>query len=388
MNLTAIQAALRERKFDAWLFYDHHHRDPLAYTILGLPEKMHVTRRWYYLIPANGEPVKLNHRVEPKHLDSLPGKQLHYGPWPEMHQKLKEILAPYKRVAMQYSPNNNIMYVSLVDGGTVELLRGFGVEIGSSADLVAQFEATLTAEQIAMHFEARDKVDPIMQAAFREIGERVRSGGWDEYGVQQWLGQAFKRENLVWDDLPIVGVNENAGNPHYSPTPETSKPIRKGDWVLLDMWAKVNKPGAVYYDITWTGFVGNAPSEKHREIFDIVTGARNVGINTVKDAFTAKRKIMGWEVDAAVRAFIDKAGYAQYFVHRTGHSIGTEVHGNGANMDNLETKDEREIIRNTLFSIEPGIYLPEFGVRAEIDMLIRNGGAEVTGKIQNEIVTI
>ncbi len=388
MNLPAIQAALRERKFDAWLFYDHHHRDPLAYTILGLPQKMHVTRRWYYLIPAEGEPIKLNHRVEPKHLESLPGKQLHYGPWPEMHQRLREMLAPHQRVAMQYSPNNNIMYISLVDGGTLELLRSFDIDIASSADLVAQFEAALTAEQIAMHFEARDKVDPVMQAAFREIGQRARKGGWDEYGVQQWLGEAFGRENLTWDDLPIVGVNENAGNPHYSPTPQTSKPIREGDWVLLDMWAKVNRPGAVYYDITWTGFVGDAPPQKHREIFKIVTEARNVGINTVKDAFAARRKIMGWEVDAAVRAHIEKAGYGEYFVHRTGHSIGTEVHGNGANMDNLETKDEREIIPNTIFSIEPGIYLPEFGVRAEIDMLVRNGGAEVTGKIQSEIVII
>ena len=388
MNLAAIQAALRERKFDAWLFYDHHHRDPMGYTILGLPEKMHVTRRWYYLIPADGEPVKLNHRVEPRHLESLPGRQLHYGPWPEMHQKLKDMLAPYKRVAMQYSPNNNIMYVSLVDGGTLELLRSFGNEIVSSADLVTQFEATLTAEQIATHFEARDAMDPIMEAAFKEIGHKVRSGGWDEYGVQQWLGEAFKREKLITDDLPIVGVNSNAGNPHYSPTPETSKPIREGDWVLLDMWAKKDKPGAVYYDITWTGFVGKAPSPKHQEIFKIVTEARNVGINTVKDAYTAKRRIMGWEVDAAVRAHIDKSGYGEYFVHRTGHSIGPEVHGNGANMDNIETKDEREIIPNTLFSIEPGIYLPEFGVRAEIDMLIRNGAAEVTGRIQNEIVLI
>ena len=388
MNLPAIQAALRERKFDAWLFYDHHHRDPIGYTILGLPEKMHVTRRWYYLIPADGDPVKLNHRVEPRHLQTLPGKQLHYGPWPEMHQRLKDMLAPYKRIAMQYSPNNNIMYVSLVDGGTLELLRSFGKEIVSSADLVTQFEATLTVEQIATHFEARDAMDPIMEAAFKEIGRRVRNGGWDEYGVQQWFAEAFKREKLVTDDLPIVGVNENAGNPHYSPTPETSKPIREGDWVLLDMWAKKDKPGSVYYDITWTGFVGKAPSEHHRKIFDIVTGARNVGIKTVQDAFTAKRRIMGWEVDAAVRAHIEKSGFGDAFVHRTGHSIGTEVHGNGANMDNLETKDEREIIPNTLFSIEPGIYLPEFGVRAEIDMLIRNGAAEVTGKIQNEIVII
>ncbi len=388
MNLQAIQTALRERKFDAWLFYDHHHRDPIAYTILGLPEKMHVTRRWYYLVPADGEPVKLNHRVEPRHLESLPGKQLHYGPWPEMHQKLRDMLAPYKRVAMQYSPNNNIMYVSLVDGGTVELLRSFGVEIVSSANLVSQFEAALSADQIATHFEARDKIDPIMEAAFREIGLRVRKDGWDEYGVQQWLGEAFNREKLVYDDLPIVGVNANAGNPHYSPTPETTKPIREGDWVLLDMWAKVNKPGAVYYDITWTGFVGTSPSAKHRELFKIVTEARNVGIKTVKDAFAAKRNIMGWEVDAAVRAHIEKAGYGDAFVHRTGHSIGTEVHGNGANMDNLETKDEREIIPNTIFSIEPGIYLPDVGVRAEIDMLVRNGAAEVTGRIQNEIVII
>ena len=388
MNLSAIQAALRERKFDAWLFYDHHHRDPIGYTILGLPANMHVTRRWYYLVPANGEPVKLNHRVEPKHLDGLPGKQLHYGPWPEMHQKLRDMLSPYKRVAMQYSPNNNIMYVSLVDGGTLELLRSFGVEVVSSADLVTQFEATLTSDQIASHFEARDAMDPIMEAAFKEIGRRVRNGGWDEYGVQQWLGEAFKREKLVTDDLPIVGVNENAGNPHYSPSPENSKPIREGDWVLLDMWAKKDKPGAVYYDITWTGFVGKAPSDKHRKVFEIVTGARDVGIQTVQDAFKAKRRIMGWEVDAAVRAHIEKAGYGDAFVHRTGHSIGTEVHGNGANMDNLETKDEREIIPNTLFSIEPGIYLPEFGVRAEIDMLIRSGAAEVTGKIQREIVII
>ena len=388
MNLAAIQAALRERKFDAWLFYDHHHRDPIGYTILGLPEKMHVTRRWYYLIPADGEPVKLNHRVEPRHLETLPGSQMHYGPWPEMHQKLKDMLAPYKRVAMQYSPNNNIMYVSLVDGGTLELLRSFGKEIVSSADLVTQFEATLTAEQIATHFEARDAMDPIMEAAFKEIRRRVSDGGCDEYGIQHWFAEAFKREKLVTDDLPIVGVNANAGNPHYSPTPETSKPIREGDWVLLDMWAKKDKPGAVYYDITWTGFVGKAPTPKHQEIFKIVTGARDVGIKTVKDAYAAKRRIMGWEVDAAVRAHIDNSGYGEYFVHRTGHSIGSEVHGNGANMDNLETKDEREIIPNTLFSIEPGIYLPEFGVRAEIDMLIRNGAAEVTGRIQNEIVLI
>jgi Xaa-Pro aminopeptidase len=387
MNLTAIQAALCEREIDAWLFYDHHRRDPIAYNVLGLPPELHVARRWYYLIPAQGEPLKLNHRVEPRHLSSLPGRQRHYAAWQEMWEQLREMLRPYKRVAMQYSPNNQIMYVSLVDGGTLELVRGFGVEVVSSADLVARFEATVSPEQIATHFEARDAMDRIMEACFQWVGQQLRNGGTHEFAVRQWLAEAFRREHLVTDDLPIVGVNENSGNPHYLPTADSSKPIRKGDFLLIDMWAKKDKPGAVYYDITWTAFAG-PPSERHCEIFGLVRDARDVGIRTVQAALAAKKKICGWEVDAAVREFIARAGYGGCFVHRTGHSIGTEVHGNGANMDNLETHDEREVIANTLFSIEPGIYLPEFGVRSEIDMLVRNGTAEVTGRIQKELVLI
>jgi Xaa-Pro aminopeptidase len=387
MNLPAIQAALCEREIDAWLFYDHHHRDPIAYSVLGLSRELHVTRRWYYLIPAEGEPLKLNHRVEPRHLNSLPGRQRHYGAWQEMWERLREMLCPYKRVAMQYSPKNQIMYVSLVDGGTLELVRGFGVEVVSSADLVARFEATLSPGQIATHFAARDAMDRIMEACFQWVGQQLRNGGTDEFAVQQWLAEAFRREHLVTDDFPIVAVNENSGNPHYLPTADSSKVIRKGDFLLIDMWAKQDEPGAVYYDITWTGFAG-LPSERHRQIFGLVRDARDVGIRTVQEAFAAKRKIRGWEVDAAVREFIAKAGYGACFVHRTGHSIGTEVHGNGANLDDLETHDEREVIPNTLFSIEPGIYLPEFGVRSEIDMLVRNGAAEVTGRIQKELVSI
>ncbi len=387
MNLPAIQAALREREIDAWLFYDHHRRDPIAYSVLGLPQDLHVTRRWYYLIPAQGEPLKLNHRVEPRHLISLPGRQRHYGAWQEMWEQLREMLRPYKRVAMQYSPLNQIMYVSLVDGGTLELVRGFGVEVVSSADLVARFEATVSPEQIATHFEARDAMDRILEACFQWVGQQVRNGGTDEFAVQQWLGEAFRREHLVTDDLPIVGVNENSGNPHYMPTAESSKPIRKGDFLLIDMWAKKDKPAR--FTMTSRGRALPAqPSERHREIFGLVRDARDVGIRTVQEALAARKKLCGWEVDAAVRGFITKAGYGGCFVHRTGHSIGTEVHGNGANMDNLETHDEREVIANTLFSIEPGIYLPEFGVRSEIDMLVRNGAAEVTGRIQKEIVSI
>ncbi len=384
MDLNAIQQALREQDFDAWLFYDHHHRDEIAYSILELPD-LHVTRRWFYLIPAEGEPVKLNHRVEPCHLTTLPGVQQHYGSWRELHQKLSAILKPYRRIAMQYSPNNDIMYVSLVDGGMLELIRGFGVEVGSSADLVSRFEATLTEEQIATHFAARDAMDSIMSATFKEIGHRVRNGGWDEFGVRQWIGEAFQRERLITDALPVVGVNENAGNPHYEPTAGCTRRIHPGDLVLLDMWAKKDTSGAVYYDITWTGVLGE-PSTKHQEVFRIVRDARKAGSQAVIDAFAASRRLEGWEVDEVTRGVIDKAGYGEWFVHRTGHSIGTSVHGNGANMDNLETKDTRQILTNTLFSVEPGIYLPEFGVRSEVDVLVHNGRAQVTGRQQEELV--
>jgi Xaa-Pro dipeptidase len=387
MDLSAIQSALRERKLDGWLFYDHHHRDPIAYRLLALSDKLHVTRRWFYLIPANGEPQKLVHRVEPKHLDSLPGNKREYSAWQEQHQGLKDMLAGVKKIAMQYSENNQVPLIGLVDAGTVELLRSFAKEIVTSGDLVAQFEATLSAEQIASHFAARDAVDPIMASAFKFIRERLNNGGVNEYEVQKFILEGFKRADLITDDPPIVGVNANSGNPHYSPSREGAKPIREGDFVLIDMWAKQSKPNAVFYDITWTGVVGN-PSDKHREIFDVVRGGRDAGIKIVMEAFAAKRHIGGWEVDKATRDYIESKGYGKYFAHRTGHSIGVEIHSTGANMDNLETKDDREIIPNTCFSIEPGVYLPEFGVRSEIDMIVRDGKAEVSGKMQNELVLI
>ncbi len=388
MNVAAIQNALRERGIDAWLFYDHHHRDPIAYRILGLPEKLMVTRRWYYLIPAKGDPLKLVHRIEAGHLDALPGSKREYSAWQELSDGLKSMLGAHHNVAMQYSPNNLVFYISLVDGGTLELLRSFGKQIVSSGDLVAQFEATWTDEQIASHFAARDAIDAITAEAFKEIGRRVRNGGTHEYAIQQWFAEAFRREHLVTDDLPIVAVNANAGNPHYEPQADRSAPIREGDWVLLDVWAKKDTPDAVYYDITWTGFVGKTPSDQQRQIFQIVTAARDAGVKAVQTAISAGRKLAGWEVDKATRDAIQAAGYGQYFIHRTGHSIGTEVHANGANMDNLEVHDERQVLPNSCFSIEPGIYLPEFGVRSEVNVLVRPGAAEVTGKIQRDIVLI
>ncbi|MGZ4789415.1 MAG: M24 family metallopeptidase [Terriglobales bacterium] len=388
MNLSDIQSALRERNIDAWFFYDHHHRDPIAYRTLGLPANLMVTRRWYYVIPANGEPQKLVHRIEAGHLDSLPGTKREYSSWQELFDNLKTMLAPYKTVAMQYSPNNIIFYVSLTDAGTVEFLRGLGKDIVSSGDLVARFEATLTDEQIKTHYEARDKIDRITAEAFKEIGRRVRNGGTNEHEMQKWFVEQFDREGLVTDDPPIVAVNKNSGNPHYAPDATNSAPIKEGDWVLLDVWAKLNKPGACYYDITWTGYVGENPPQKHREIFDIVTRARDAGAQKVINTIAARQQLQGWQVDDATRAVIEKANYGKYFVHRTGHSIGSEVHANGANMDNLEIHDERQVLPNTCFSIEPGIYLPEFGVRAEINMMVREHSAEVTGRIQKEIVLI
>ncbi len=352
-----------------------------------------VTRRWYYLIPAQGEPVKLVHKIESGHLDSLPGAKKKYAGWQELFDSLKQILAPHRDVAMQYSPNNFVFTISMVDAGTADMIRGLGKNIVSAADLIAQFEATLTAEQIQSHFAARDVIDEVTAEAFKEIGRRVRNGGTHEHEIQQFFMEAFRRENMITDDPPIVAVNANSGNPHYEPSASRPVAIREGDFVLLDVWAKKNSPGAVYYDITWVGIVGGAPSDRQREIFKIVSEARDIGVKTVQQAVTSSspssaKPIAGWQVDHAVRGHITRAKYGEYFIHRTGHSIGTEVHANGANMDDLEIHDERRILPNSLFSVEPGIYLPEFGVRLEVDVLVRPGSAEVTGKIQREIVTI
>jgi len=387
MDLKAIQTALLERGFDAWLFYDHHHRDPIAYKVLDIPESLMVTRRWFYVIPREGEPVKLVHRIEAGHLDSLPGTKRVYSSWRELWDNLQAMLVKFRTVAMQYSPNNLIPYIGLVDAGTVELVKSFGKEVVSSGDLVARFEAAWSPEQIASHYAARDVIDALIPEAFKEIGRRVRAGKVTEFEIQQWFAENFKREGIVTEDLPIVAVNANSGNPHYEPKAEGSAQIKEGDFVLLDVWGKKNTPHAVYYDITWTGVIGT-PTDRHIEIFNIVTGGRDAGVKKVQEAYAGKRRIAGWEVDQATREHITNAGYGEYFVHRTGHSIGEHVHGNGANMDNLETKDDREIIPNTCFSVEPGVYLPEFGVRSEVNVLIHNGAAEVTGKIQRELVLI
>jgi Xaa-Pro aminopeptidase len=393
MNLEAIQAALGEAGCDGWLFYDHHHRDPIGGHILGLDEKAHITRRWYYFVPAVGEPRKLVHRVEQGRLDTLPGAKTQYSSWQELALGLETMLAGAGRIAMQYSPNNAIMYVSMVDAGTVEFLRSLGKEIVSSADLVSRFEAVLSDEQIASHALAQQAIDRILSEGWKEIGRRLRpgagrTGGLSEFDMVQWLSEAMRREGLVWESGPNVSVNANSSDSHYEPTAERSLPIREGDFLLIDIWGRQDKPGSVFYDITWTGVVGREPREREQRIFEIVRNARDAAIAAVEQAFAEGRAIRGFEADDAARGVIAAAGFSEFFTHRTGHNIGQELHGPGAHLDNLETHDERCLLPHTCFSVEPGIYLPEFGVRSEIDMLTAPGKAWVTGKIQRELVRI
>jgi len=393
MNLDTIQAALRSASLDGWLFYDHHHRDPIATSILGLDPKAHITRRWYYYIPANGQPAKLVHRIEQSRLDSLPGARALYSSWQELHAGLADLLSGATRIAMQYSPNNDIMYISMVDAGTVEFLRSLGKQIVSSADLVSQFEAVLTADQIATHAVAQQRIDALLAEGWQQIARRLRPAQgspypYTEYDHVQWLSEAMRREGLVWDDGPNVSVNANCSDSHYEPTAERTAAIRDGDFLLIDIWARTDTPTSVYYDITWTGVVGREPSPREQLVFETVRNARDAAIAAVEQAFAANRPIYGFEADDAARAVIRAAGFAEYFTHRTGHNIAHEIHGPGAHLDNLETHDDRCLLPNTCFSVEPGIYLPEFGIRSEIDMLTSETKAWVTGKIQRELVWI
>lgn len=389
MNLKAMQEALGAQGLDGWLFFDHHRRDPLAYHILGLPGGRTVTRRWYYLVPAKGEPRGLVHNIEPASLEGLPGEKTGYSSWSAQVDGLRRMLSGCRRVAMQYSPDCAVPYVAMVDAGTIELVRKAGVEVVSSADLVQQFEARWSAANLERHLEAGRKMDEIRRDAFRMTGDRLRAGERiTEYAVQQFIREQIRAMGMTTDHGPIVGVNQNSGNPHYEPTAEASSEIRKGDWLLIDMWAKTDTPDGVYYDITWTGYCGTEPPEAIRKVFEIVTGARDRAVKFIQDGVSNGRELRGYEVDDTARGFIGEHGFGERFIHRTGHSIGTEVHGAGANMDNLETHDERQLIPWTCFSIEPGIYLPEFGVRSEVNVFVGDGEARVTGEAQRDIVLI
>jgi Xaa-Pro dipeptidase len=394
MNLEAIQSALRDHNLDGWLFYDHHNRDPLGLRILGLPLDGHVTRRWYYFIPADSkaDPQKLVHRIETGRLDTLPGAKAEYSSWQELESKLETLLTGVTKIAMQYSPRNAIMYVSMVDAGTAEVLRGFGKELISSANLVSQFEAVLTEAQIATHYEAQKRLDAILEAGWKEMGRRVRANSpdADEFSMVEFLRNAIEREGMITEHGPNVSVGPNSADSHYEPSRASSRPIKRGDFVLIDIWSKLaNRPDAVWYDITWTGVVDREPTEREQLVFSTVRDARDASIEVIQAAFAANEPIPGWEADDAAREVITRAGFGSQFTHRTGHNIATELHGSGAHLDNLETHDERLILPHTCFSVEPGIYFPgEFGVRNEINMITSKGSAAVTGRMQSELVRI
>lgn len=387
-----IQQAIREQPgLDGWLFYDFRHSDPLSYGVLLLDAGTHVTRRWYYWVPAGGTPVKLVHGIEPHVLDSLPGEHRCYVSWRDRQAALQEILQAPKRVAMQYSPYNAIPYVSRVDAGTVDIVRGFGIEVVSSADLVQRFEAVWDARQLQSHCVAAQGLRRIVDEAFQHVGGKLaRAETFGEYDLQQFILSRFQQYGLVTSSPPIAAVNEHSADPHYAPSPSSSQPIRSGDLVLIDLWGKQPFDGAVYADITWTGYVGGPAPDRHRQIFDIVRSARDAALTFVRQRVRDGDFPCGWEVDDVCRQVIVEAGYGDRFIHRTGHSIGVEVHGNGANIDNLETQDSRRLIPRTGFSIEPGIYLPgDFGIRSELDVYVSSDDAVVYGlPLQTEIVPI
>jgi len=390
-HIESIQKALRQDKLDGWLFYSFRGSDPIAENILKLDHARFTTRRWFYLVPANGSPQKIVHAIEQGTLDSLPGEKRVYLPWQQLHQHLKEALSGIRKVAMQYSPMNTLPYVSRVDAGTVELIRSFGVEVVTSADLVQVFEAVWSAEQLESHLFAAKHMRELVDVIFKEVGRRIRSSvPTTELDIQNFIWDQFAARNMEANHPPIVAINEHSADPHYTPNAEQNLTMKKGDFLLVDMWAKRRTPHAVYDDITWTGFIGETVPDKHQNIFNVVRAGRDAAIKTAQERYPAGGVLYGWQIDDAARQSITGAGYGEYFIHRTEHSIHEEVHGNGANIDNLETQDNRRLMARTCFSIEPGVYLKgTFGVRSEVDMYLSDTEAIVTGQpIQTHVLPI
>lgn len=390
MNVSELQQSIKKFGLDGWLLYDFRAMNVLALRILGIPEDKGLSRRLACFVPAQGPAKVLVHKIEAGALDHVVaqgGEKREYLRWEEFRDGVQWLIGDSKKIAMEYSPMNDNPYLSRVDAGTIELVKSFGVDIQSSGDLVQYFEARWTPEQWDSHLAASELNQKAFDIAWDFMKSEIReNGSVGEYRVQQEIMNFFEKNGLTTYHPPIVGCGPNGGDPHYEPLEGQDSQIKAGDFVLLDIWCKFDKPGAVYSDLTKVGVLANEPSERHKEIFQIVADARDAGIQCVKDAFSQDRPLKGWEVDAAVRKVIDDAGYGEYYIHRTGHNIGQETHGNGAHIDSLETKEDRSIMPETCFSIEPGIYLPEFGVRLEIDVYIdQNKNVHVTGGIQNEI---
>jgi len=392
MKLEQIQEALRSEGLDGWLFYDFRKSNPIAYQILSMPLDSLFSRRWYYFVPASGTPTALVSAVESHVLNSLPGEQHIFRTWQEMRSYLEILLPAGRRIAMEYSPMNAIPYMSRVDGGTLELIRSYNVEVVSSANMAQRFIAQLSDAQMESHREAGRRLIAAKDALFVALGDDLRAGiTLNEYNVVQRFSTLMQHAGLILNDPPHVAVNANASNPHYEPTSDKHSPIQRGDVILFDFWAHLPEEDAIMADYTWMAFAGTRDEipAPQREIFEIVRRARDAGIAFIHTQLFAKQHVEGSAVDDATRAVIDEAGYADYFVHRTGHSIGTAVHGNGTNLDNFETQDNRILLPSTCCSMEPGIYLPEFGMRSEVNLLVHEQDVEVTGTpVQEEIVAL
>jgi len=390
LSIPAVQRALAEDGLDGWLLYDFHGSNPIARRLTGLDTAAKMTtRRWFYVIPATGEPKKLVHAIEPYNLDHLPGGKTIYSQREKLREGLRAVLGGLKRVAMEYSPGNAIPYVSRVDAGTVESVRELGIDVASSGDLIQRFEAIWSDAALETHRAASESLYRVKDRAFEMVRQARHDGRrLTEMDVQHAMVGWFDAEGLISDSPPVVAAQENAGNPHYMPTDEKHRAIGHDEIVLLDLWGKRNTAGAVFADITWVGFTGTTVPDGVARAFAAARDGRDAAIELVKNAATKGRALRGFEVDRACRAVIDRAGLGEYFIHRTGHSLGTEVHGNGVHMDDFETHDERRLIPGTGFTIEPGVYTTAFGVRTEINMFVGEREATVTGPLQTELVLL
>jgi Xaa-Pro aminopeptidase len=391
LDVSAIRDALNAEGLDGWLLYDFRGINPIAADTLGVGRQGgHLaTRRWYYLIPAKGEPRGLVHAIESTTLAHLPGATERYAGREQLEAGLKRLLAGTNRIAMEYSPGCAIPYVARVDAGTVELVRELGVEVVSSGDLVQRFSAVWRDAEILSHQAASVKLYRIKDRAFDAVARRLREGvDTTEYDIQQLMAGWFEEEGLVSDSDPNVSVGSNAGNPHYLPTSSVSRPINADELVLLDLWGKLNRPGAVFADITWVGYTGSQVPERMTRAFSAVRASRDAGIALVQERARANQDVRGWEVDRAAAAVLREAGYGDRILHRTGHSLGEAVHGNGVNMDDYETHDDRRLLPGTGFTIEPGVYFSDFGIRSEINMIVQAHDAVVTGPLQHDIVQL
>ena len=390
MDQEHIQSAIRDAGLDGWLFFDFRKSNLLAYRVLGLAEDGFYTRRWFYFVPAQGTPTALISAVEPHVLRDLPGSRRVFRSWEELHRFLAETLQGARRVAMEYSPMNAIPTMARVDAGTLELVRSLGKEVVSSANLMQRFVAVLSPARQEMHREAGRRLMAIKDAMLGWIAQQIRAGAaLNEYSVQQEFLGRIHRAGLITEGAPIIGVNAHAGDPHYGPTAQEHAPIHEGDLLLLDFWGRLPQADSVFADYTWTTVVSAQIPDNYARVFEIVRQARDRGIAFLREHVEQGKPVQGWQVDDAVRAVIKAAGYGDAYLHRTGHSITTVEHGDGANLDNLETHDERDILAETCCSVEPGIYLPEFGVRSEVNVLVHANSIEVTGvPIQEALIPL